>query len=213
MENKKTTSKSFHDPANVTEEQLSLLDRAVIFAVKAHTGSFRKSSGTPYIVHPMEAASIAAAVSCGLSPEERQNVIAAAALHDVLEDTGATEETVEALFGKEVLRLIKSDSEKKRPELPSSETWQIRKEETIDFVKNRATLDEKMVIFADKLSNMRSIHQDYRRIGDELWNRFNVKDKAKHGWYYKSFIENMKEFEGEPAFEEYKEKCAEVFGE
>jgi len=213
MENKKPNSKSFHNPADVADDQLSLVDRAVIYAVKAHTGSFRKSSGTPYIVHPMEAASIAASVSQDLSPEERQNVIAAAVLHDVLEDTGATEETVREMFGEDVLRLIKSDSEKKRPELPSSETWKIRKEETIEFVKNKASLDEKMVIFADKLSNMRSVHQDFKRIGDELWNKFNIKDKSMHGWYYKSFIANMKEFEGEPAYEEYKQKCAEVFGE
>lgn len=218
MENSSNTNeskigKTLHNPAEVTEDKLSLVDRAIIFAVKAHNGSYRKSSKTPYIVHPMEAGVIAASLSVGLSPEERETIIAAALLHDVLEDTVTTPEDVRRLFGDEVLRLIKSDSENKRPDLPSAETWEIRKQETLDFVRNEARFDEKIVIFADKLSNIRSVCQDYRRIGDELWNRFNIKDKKKHGWYYCSFIDLMKEFEGQTAYDEYKEKCAEIFGE
>ncbi len=192
-------------------EKLSLLDRAVIFAVKAHSGSFRKGTKMPYIVHPMEAASIAASLCRDLPPEEREKVIVAAVLHDVLEDTGTTEEVVAFEFGEDVLKLVKSDSENKRPELPAAETWQIRKQETIDFVKYKATVEEKIVIFADKLSNMRSLYADFLVIGDELWNRFNVKEKSKHAWYYGSFVENMKEFEGTPAYEEFVLKFRAVF--
>lgn len=210
---KKTSNKAMHNPADITEfdKGLSLVDRAVIFAVKAHMGSKRKGSGTPYIVHPMEVGVIAAALSTNFGDEARQNIIAAALLHDVLEDTAATPEYITEKFGPEVLRLIKSDSENKRPGIPSAESWQIRKEETIDFVKNRATLDEKIIIFADKLSNLRSIFWDYRREGDKLWNKFNMKDPAKHAWYYSAFADLMTEFSEEPAYMEYKQLLKVIF--
>ena len=104
----------------------------MIFASKAHDGMFRKGSNIPYIVHPMEAGAIAASVT------DDEEVIAAAILHDVLEDTSICEEEIENEFGKEVLRLVKSDSEDKREELPPEQTWKIRKQETIDYLRNKA---------------------------------------------------------------------------
>ena len=58
-----------------------LLDRAIIFAVKAHAGTERRGKGFPYIVHPMEAVEIVATIT----PD--QELLAAAALHDTVEDT------------------------------------------------------------------------------------------------------------------------------
>ena len=59
----------------------SILDKAIVFAVKAHQGAERKGKGYPYIVHPMEAVSIAATMT------NDQELLAAAALHDTVEDT------------------------------------------------------------------------------------------------------------------------------
>lgn len=210
----KKPNMAMHNPADITEfdKGLSLVDRAMIFAVKAHMGSKRKGSNTPYIVHPMEAGVIAAALSTDFDDAARQNIIAAAILHDVLEDTAATPEYITEKFGSEVLRLIKSDSEDKRPGIPSADSWQVRKQETIDFVRDKATLDEKIIIFSDKLSNLRSIFWDYRRVGEKLWDRFNMKDPAKHAWYYSSFADLMTEFRNEPAYIEYKQLLRVVFG-
>ena len=80
---------------------------------------------------------------------------------------------IEREFGKEVLRLIESDSEDKREDLPPEQTWKIRKQETIDYLKNKADRKEKIIALSDKLSNIRSIYRDYEKIGNELWNRFN----------------------------------------
>lgn len=65
---------------------MNILDKAIIYAAKAHSGAFRKSSQIPYIVHPMEAATIAARMT------DDMKVIAAAVLHDVIEDTPTTVE-------------------------------------------------------------------------------------------------------------------------
>ncbi len=183
-----------------------MVEKAIIFAAKAHKGTFRKSTNIPYIVHPMEAGAIAASVT------DDEKVIAAAILHDTLEDTDTTPEDIRREFGDEVLRLIESDSEDKREELPPEETWKMRKEETIDYLRNRADKKEKIIALSDKLSNIRAIYRDYQTVGDALWDRFNQKDKNEHAWYYKSFIETLSELKGTAAYEEYCELAVKIFG-
>lgn len=183
-----------------------MVEKAMIFASEAHCGMLRKGTKIPYIVHPMEAGAIAASITDDIE------VISAAILHDVLEDTSVTEEQIEEKFGKEVLRLIKSDSEDKRENLPPEETWKIRKQEIIEFLKNKADKKEKIIAMADKLSNIRAIYRDYEKIGDELWNRFNQKDKNLHAWYYGSFVETLSDLEGTDAYKEYCELIKKVFG-
>ncbi len=182
-----------------------MVEKAMIFASKAHLGMLRKGTDIPYIVHPMEAGAIAASLTSD------REIIAAAILHDTLEDTSVTEEDILNEFGKEVLRLIKSDSEDKREELPPEETWKIRKTETIEYLENKADRKEKIIAISDKLSNIRAIYRDYRNIGDELWNRFNQKDKNEHAWYYGSFKRTLAEFSGTAAYEEYCELVNKVF--
>lgn len=183
-----------------------MVEKAIIFAAKAHNGTFRKSTNIPYIVHPMEAGAIAASVT------DDEKVIAAAILHDTLEDTDTTPEDIRREFGDEVLRLIESDSEDKREELPPEETWKMRKRETINYLRNRADKKEKIIALSDKLSNIRAIYRDYQTIGDALWDRFNQKDKNEHAWYYKSFIETLSELKGTAAYEEYCELAVKIFG-
>ena len=69
-----------------------LVADAVAFAAKAHRGQVRKGTSTPYIVHPMEAAAIVATIT------NDPAVIAAAVLHDVIEDTDYTADDVRRLF-------------------------------------------------------------------------------------------------------------------
>lgn len=183
-----------------------MVEKAIIFAAKAHEGMFRKGTEIPYIVHPMEAGAIAASVTSD------KEVIAAAVLHDTLEDTETTAEEIENEFGKEVLRLVQSDSEDKREELPPEQTWKIRKQETIDYLKNKADKKEKIIALSDKLSNIRAIYRDYQKIGDELWKRFNQKDKNEHAWYYKSFVETLSELDDTAAYKEYCELVRNIFG-
>ena len=182
-----------------------MVEKAMIFASKAHEGMFRKGTDIPYIVHPMEAGAIAASVTSDTE------VIAAAILHDVLEDTPVTGDDILSEFGKEVLRLIESDSENKREDLPPEQTWKIRKQETIDYLKTKADRKEKIIALSDKLSNIRAIYRDYEIIGDELWKRFNQKDKNEHAWYYESFVETLSELNDTAAYTEYCELFGKIF--
>ena len=173
-----------------------LVADAVAFAAKAHRGQVRKGTSTPYIVHPMEAAAIVATMTSDPA------VIAAAVLHDVIEDTDYTADDVRRLFGPDVLALIEGDSEDKRQDRPAAETWEVRKQETINYVKNRADVREKMIVLADKLSNLRAICRDLAAAGPRLWDRFNQKDPTKHKWYYAAVIAACAELSGTEAFRE-----------
>ena len=83
----------------------ALLDRAIIFAVKAHSGTERRGKGYPYIVHPMEAVEIVATMT------KDQELLAAAALHDTVEDTDVTVEQIRAEFGDRVADLVAAETD------------------------------------------------------------------------------------------------------
>lgn len=188
------------------EKDLTLLDSAIIFATKAHSGMTRKGTNIPYIVHPIEAAAIVAAMT------DDEEVIAAAVLHDVLEDTEAAEDDLYARFGRRITDLVMGESEDKRRNFPAELTWKIRKQETITFLETKADMDAKILALADKLSNLRSIHRDVCIIGDAVWERFNVKDKNMHAWMYRSIAEALKDLSEHPTWQEYNNLVKEVFG-
>lgn len=183
---------------------MDVLDKAIIFAVNAHSGAVRKGTDIPYIVHPLEAATIAASLTLD------REIIAAAVLHDVIEDTDATQEDIIKEFGKRVAMLVMSDSEDKMKHLSPSQSWQARKQATLDFL-DTATKEEQIVCIADKLSNLRALNRDYKKIGDELWNRFNQKDKTKHAWYYCGIVERLNWLKDTDSYKEYRELIKGIF--
>ena len=189
------------------EKVLTLLDTAIIFATKAHSGTTRKGTNVPYIVHPIEAAAIVSAMT------DDEEVIAAAVLHDVLEDTEATEDDLLARFGRRITELVIGETEDKRRNFPAALTWKVRKEETIAFLKTKADRDAKMLALADKLSNLRAIHRDVCVIGDAVWERFNVKDKNMHAWMYRSIAEALQDLKDQPTWQEYALLVEKVFGD
>ena len=183
---------------------MPILDKAIVYATEAHSGVLRKGGKTPYIVHPMEVASIAARMT------DEIEVIAAAVLHDIIEDTPTTAEQLEDMFGKRVVELVLADSDDKQYR-QSAESWEIRKTKTLDRI-SKLKKDEQIVVLSDKLSNLRSIYHDYTIIGDELWIRFNAKDKSKQEWYYSGIAERLDKVKDTNAFKEYVELLFEVFG-
>lgn len=183
-----------------------LLDKAIIFAVNAHRGQLRKGTNTPYILHPMEAAAIVGSMT------DDDEVIAAAVLHDTVEDTAATIEEIRERFGDRVAELVAAESENKREDKPAASTWKIRKEETIEHLKT-APKEVKILTLGDKLSNIRSICRDYEAQGDALWQRFNQKDKNEHRWYYKSIADCLSDLCEYPAYKEYAFLVEKTFGE
>lgn len=184
----------------------SEIAKAIMFATYKHRNQKRKGTDIPYIVHPMECMQILSACGCS------DTVIIAGILHDTLEDTDTTPDEIVENFGEEVLEIVKNESEDK------SKTWKERKEFMLDHLMS-ANDEAKIVCFADKLSNMRSISRDYKEVGNQLWNRFNA-DKESLKWYYSSFIEIFRWIKTDclcnqkvahEFFEEYKELVSEVF--
>lgn len=177
------------------------IDKAIEFATKAHEGQFRKGTKRPYIVHPIEVCDIVASMT------EDEEIISAAVLHDTVEDCeGITAEILEQEFGKRVAEIVAQESEDK------SKTWQERKGATIEHLKT-APIEVKMIALADKLSNIRDINRDYPVNGEELWNRFKMKNKEKIAWYYRGIRDSLYDtFAGVPAYEEYCQLVEKNFG-
>ena len=185
---------------------MELVSEAIAFAVKAHDGMRRKKSDAPYILHPMEAAVIVGTMT------DDQNLIAAAALHDVVEDADITIHEIEARFGKRVRELVESETEDKRADLPPEKTWRIRKEESLAVLKNTDDLGVLMVWLGDKLANMRSIYRDFKVEGNAMWQRFNQKDEKAQAWYYRSIVDLTGRLSDTSAWLEYKTLTELVFG-
>ena len=181
-----------------------LVDRAILFAVKAHSGTERRGKGFPYVIHPMEAMAIVATITP--DPE----LLAAAALHDTVEDTDITLDVLRAEFGERVAKLVADESDVFTEGKSEEETWHQRKKAAIDRLA-RAPHDAKLVALGDKLSNMRAIARDYAAQGDALWNIFHAKDPKDHEWHYRGLADALRELQDTPAFQEFEQLINQVF--
>jgi len=188
----------------VEAEMKDIDKRACQFAEMAHKGICRKGMATPYMTHLEETADIVRTLT------DNKKVIAAAYLHDVIEDTDYTAVDIEEQFGEEVARLVESETENKYHDRPKADTWKIRKEETIHHLRH-AGLETKMITLGDKLSNIRSIKRDYEQIGNQLWERFNQRDPQMHAWYYRSICQSLTELKDSAAWKELDRLIKEVF--
>ena len=183
------------------ELNTELLDRAIIYAVKAHANTERRGKGFPYIVHPMEAVAIVSTIT----PD--QELLAAAALHDVVEDTDVTIEEIRAEFGDRIATLVAADSD-----TPGG-SWHDRKQAAIDRLA-KASYDAKVVAMGDKLSNMRAIARDYELVGDHLWDLFHAPNgRPDHEWHYRGLAGSLFELAGTFAYREFVGLIDKVFGE
>ena len=181
-----------------------LLDRAIVFAVKAHAGTERRGKGFPYIVHPMEAMEIVAT----MTPD--QELLAAAALHDTVEDTDVTIEQIRAEFGDRIASLVAAESDDVVVGVSEEDSWHGRKQAAIDRLA-RAPHDAKMVALGDKLSNMRAIARDYAMQGDKLWSLFHTTDPKEHEWHYRGLADSLRELSDTFAFKEFELLIDQVF--
>ena len=181
-----------------------LLDRAIIFAVKAHHNTERRGKGFPYIVHPMEAVEIVATITSD------QELLAAAALHDTIEDTDVTVEDIRREFGDRITELVYAESDQFDESVSEENSWHDRKQAAINRLA-AASHDAKIVALGDKLSNMRAIWRDYQQKGDELWNIFHAKNKADHEWHYRGLAKSLSNLSDTFAYQEFIRLIDDVF--
>ena len=183
----------------------SFLDQAIVFAVQAHAGTPRRGKDFPYIVHPLEALAFTATMTGD------QELLAAAVLHDVVEDTDYTVEDLEKKFGPRVTALVAGESDSLYENQSEAASWHIRKQEAIDRIKAQSR-EAKMVALGDKLSNMRAIYRDYHELGDKLWQRFHVTDEAEHAWHYRGLAASLAPLADTDAYKEFVDLMEKVFG-
>ncbi|MGB7919922.1 MAG: bifunctional (p)ppGpp synthetase/guanosine-3',5'-bis(diphosphate) 3'-pyrophosphohydrolase [Desulfobacterales bacterium] len=131
------------------EADLSLIERAYIYSARVHEGQVRLS-GEPYLSHPLEVSGILADMNLD------EISVTAGLLHDVLEDTAATPEEIEKIFGPEVLHIVSGVTKLSKLRLSSSEA---RQAESIRKMLLAMADDIRVILIklADRLHNMRTL--------------------------------------------------------
>jgi len=161
--------------------------QAVAFALTWHKEP-RKKTTIPYISHLMSVSSLV--LEFGGTEDEA----IAGLLHDVVEDTDASIADVRASFGDDVANIVAGCSETKFTDSFEVERpWKDRKDDYISHVQMQDTSSAVLLVsMADKLHNMQCIVHDYRRIGDELWQRFNP-SAGRDGtlWFYRTLADSF----------------------
>lgn len=188
-----------------TPMNTELVDRAIIFATNAHHNTERRGKGFPYIIHPLEAMTIVATMT------NDNEMLAAAVLHDTIEDTDATYDDIKKEFGERVAYLVATETDVKHTPDGKKLPWKERKQRDLDNLQ-AASREVKIIALGDKLSNMRAIARDYQTIGDELWQMFHIKDKATHAWRYRGLRDAFSELSDTFAFQEFDRLVRETFG-
>ena len=132
---------------NPTFVRLPQTQSAIEYAERLHAGQ-RRADGTPFILHPLEVASL---LYCVGAPD---HLIAAGVLHDVLEKTSAREENVRRKFGLQITRLVLDVSDDDRITSYAKRKAALRRQVA-------AAGDEAVMLFAaDKLSKVRELRRE-----------------------------------------------------
>lgn len=134
---------------NMTENDVSLVEKAYFIAKKAHEGQFR-FSGEPYIIHPVSVAIIL--YNLGMDGES----MAAALLHDVVEDTNMTKENIQEEFGEDVANLVEGVTKLGKVPIFTKEEQQA---ENVRKMLMAMSQDIRVIIIklADRIHNMRTL--------------------------------------------------------
>jgi GTP diphosphokinase / guanosine-3',5'-bis(diphosphate) 3'-diphosphatase len=141
----------------------ALLNRAYVYAMKAH-GEQRRASGDPYFSHPIEVA----AILTDLKLDDA--TIAAALLHDTIEDTEATRAEIDTLFGRDIGTLVEGLTKLKKLDLVTKEAKQAENLRKL-LLAIAADVRVLLIKLADRLHNMRTLHfmpvESRRRAAEE----------------------------------------------
>ena len=180
----------------------NIIEKALMYAVIAHSGQVRKGKPTePTIVHPLAVAEILRQYGAD------DNVIAGGYLHDVPEDTDRTLEDIKNVFGEDIEHLVDIASE-----LDKSKSWEERKKHKIEKMKTK-TLREKLIVIADKISNIEDLERIFKEKGKVDFSAFR-RGKEQQEWYYRNMYESLANNEDrkDPLFTRLERGINSVFG-
>ncbi len=171
----------------------SRFEQALVFAAQLHREQRRKGSGVPYISHLLGVTALV--IEHGGDEDEA----IAALLHDAIEDQGGprAREKIRRRFGDRVTGIVDGCTDSETIPKPP---WKERKRAYIAHL-SEAPASVRLVSAADKLHNARSILNDYRSLGEEIWQRFAGR-KAGTLWYYRSVLDVLSQAGRTPLVEE-----------
>lgn len=169
---------------------------AVLYALDVHGQQARKGTTIPYAGHLFGVASLV--IDDG--GDEAQ--VIAALLHDAMEDGGGQPrlENIRMRFGERVALIVEACSDSDAPDPRQKKEWLLRKREYLIHLHHLPE-DAARVSIADKLHNARAILADWRRDGDQLFDRFNGK-KTGTLWYYSCIVNALGSHHGSQLFQE-----------
>lgn len=168
---------------------MTLVEKADALAARAHEGQMRKEAPTPYIAHPRAVAEILKRHSFS------DTVVAAALVHDVVEDTNVSLDDLRRELGEEVARLVAPVTH------DDSLSWEDKKSQYIEAV--RAAPDEvKAIATADKIHNAQSFIAGYEQQGLDMWKHFN-RGRDRKLWFEEAMLAMLQESWQHPLVDEY----------
>ncbi len=143
-----------------------LVRKALDFSATVHKDHLRVGLNVPYIVHPVAVASL---VSNYVQDEE---VVSAALLHDVIEDSnGYTAEHMQRDFGGRISMLVDSVTENKYDSFGKIKPWQERKESYLEKLREGSS-ECRLICVADTIHNIESLLQTISQCGNEVLGQF-----------------------------------------
>jgi (p)ppGpp synthase/HD superfamily hydrolase len=157
-------------------------DQALLYAAQLHRKQVRKGRNIPYISHLLGVA----ALVLEYGGDEDEGI--AALLHDAVEDIGAdVAPQIRERFGERVLEIVEGCTDSRVIPKPP---WEARKRAYIAHLCD-AGPSIRLVCSADKLYNARTILEDYRQVGEQLWQRFRG---GREGtlWYYREVTDALR---------------------
>jgi len=162
--------------------------QAVDYARHLHIET-RKGSGIPVMAHLLGVASLVIGEAGHVDFPVTEDMAIAALLHDAVEDHGGALRLKDIAhnFGPNVARIVEGLSDTFAADPSEKEPWEERKRAYIEQLK-REPLDVQLISAADKLYNARTILDDYRKIGPEVWTRFQ-RGRDLQLWYFRALLE------------------------
>lgn len=179
---------------------------ALVFAAELHDGQSRKGTGIPYLSHLLAAASLVLEHGGG------EDEAIAALLHDAIEDQAehhggpdALRQEIRARFGSIVTEIVDGCTDAAAFPKPP---WRQRKQDYLRRLSN-ANGSLRLVSCADKLHNARSILQDFRIHGEQLWERFHGRKEGTL-WYYRALVDAFRRAGASPLVDELDRVVTEI---
>jgi (p)ppGpp synthase/HD superfamily hydrolase len=170
-------------PLHLTERFTRAVDYARVLHIER-----RKGTGIPYMAHLLGVASLVMSEAGHVSFAVTEDMVISALLHDAVEDHGGAPRLydIEFNFGANVARMVEGLSDSLAEDSDKKAPWLERKQAYLDRLRTEPA-DVQLISAADKLYNARTILEDYRIVGAQVWERFK-RGRTDQLWYFNELL-------------------------